>query len=124
MSAQHTPGPWSIEDPMGPEIISIVCGEDFQSGIDIAQIGTTGEGSNDRRYLEHMANARLIAAAPELLEALEASFRMEWARRNREAISDPLHPGLLGAQIELEKANHEFATLRDAAIAKAKGEPA
>ena len=105
MSA-HTKGPWRVG--------IWVCGPSN----DALAIACNKNGVTD----ECRANAHLIAAAPDMLEALRAGVRMEWARRTREAISDPLHPGLLGAQIELEKATHEFATLRDAAIAKAKGE--
>lgn len=108
MSAKHTPGPWSIEDPMGPEIISIVRGNDPQSWIDIAQIGTVGEGGDDRRYLEHMANAHLIAAAPELLEALET------------LLGD--YEAMLGDGVCMNPPQQ--AVIARAAIAKAKGEPA
>jgi len=58
MSAQHTPGPWFINGPfIGPRLSP-------DSGIllKVARVaGDEGDG-------ECIANARLIAAAPELLE--------------------------------------------------------
>ena len=56
MSA-HTPGPWAIETE--DRYTSIVFG-----GVIIAEI--------DSGEAEYLDNARLIAAAPELLEALES----------------------------------------------------
>lgn len=60
---QHTPGPWRIEDK--ERILSdcpefrIMCSDGYIAGVDSTRA-------------ENAANARLIAAAPELLEALEA----------------------------------------------------
>lgn len=66
MSAAHTPGPWVVEDlPADPYIV-------YAGGI---------HGNGERRQVcvtangffgcdESIANARLISAAPELLEAL------------------------------------------------------
>jgi hypothetical protein len=64
MSMQHTPGPWQVNsnDPLH------VCDADGESRgcspIAFVQVG------NDGRWTAK-ANARLIAAAPELLERLE-----------------------------------------------------
>ena len=55
MNAKHTPGTWSID---GLHIVG--------NGYSIAHI-------NSHRTTEGRANAHLIAAAPELLEALEAA---------------------------------------------------
>ena len=60
--AKHTPGPWSIEAV-----------KDYLRMLD------TGI---DSAAPESIANARLIAAAPDLLEALRGS--VEWLRRLRE----------------------------------------
>lgn len=64
MSGQHTPAPWFGD------------GEPFEGGIliyrqDGADIGMAYE-ADERELAETRANARLIAAAPELLEALLA----------------------------------------------------
>ena len=61
MNAQHTPGPWakigaSVANASTRKTIAVAVGCDGNSG-------------------EEEANARLIAAAPELLEALEAFLR-------------------------------------------------
>lgn len=73
MTAQHTPGPWRLSGPdhfydytiQGPTeelaIAAAVNGEMRRMGGELA---------------EHEANARLIAAAPELLEALQAVVRV------------------------------------------------
>jgi hypothetical protein len=62
MTAQHTPGPWEWRGDEGgwflvPGVLAI-CNTD----------GTPGDDVIDR------ANARLIAAAPDLLAALEGLF--------------------------------------------------
>lgn len=57
MSAQHTPGPWHTAGDQGVQIRS--------QRDQIAKVWTM-------RGNEWKANARLIAAAPELLEALQA----------------------------------------------------
>jgi hypothetical protein len=60
--SKHTPGPWvAKDDGVGPYIMA---GE-----IDIAM--AVGPFSYDYMELEVNANARLIAAAPELFEALQ-----------------------------------------------------
>ena len=61
MSTQHTPGPWRIgtTPPNGEQTIGT------QQGLMVA-VATTGANTPTE------ANARLIAAAPDLLEALKA----------------------------------------------------
>lgn len=73
----HTPGPWSVEDPMGPEIISIVADghREVYNWKHIAQIGIdSGEDrandGTDISPVEAAANAHLIAAAPDLYAAI------------------------------------------------------
>lgn len=56
--SKHTPGPWHIDDASYGQI---VCSRTS----DVAVVRNTGG-------LPHHGNARLIAAAPELLEALKA----------------------------------------------------
>jgi hypothetical protein len=68
------------------------------------------------------SNTRLIAAAPELLEALKAQERADWALRNLEAVwSDPLHPDIAALKLEMLKTRSNASILRKAAIAKAEG---
>jgi hypothetical protein len=63
--SKHTPGPWfgrPHHNPVG------ICGCD-EVGLQIAFITSASEERRD----EFKANARLIAAAPDLLEALQAA---------------------------------------------------
>jgi hypothetical protein len=72
--SQHTPGPWSIRKTgNGDRGISAAGTGVFIEAF--AEIRHSGEGAYD----ECDANARLIAAAPELLELLvEADNRIVW----------------------------------------------
>lgn len=63
----HTLGPWDVETPF--DGFSIVeAGKPTFKWRFIAHVPT--EKENDIHFLEAEANARLIAAAPDLLEAL------------------------------------------------------
>jgi hypothetical protein len=65
MTAKHTPGPWRIFTTMdGTKLIGI--GDSNGEGIIDAGFGVWREGDP-----EAIANARLIAAAPDLVDALE-----------------------------------------------------
>lgn len=100
MTTKHTPGPWSVTKA--------------KHGVDMSHyvVALATPDRNDRALVVHAeqgddgqgdANARLIAAAPELLEALE------WALRAMEA-RNPLW------------AEGERFVAARATIAKAKGE--
>lgn len=85
----HTPGPWKADTFM------VMGGEGSRDRI--CHVGTTTSLGPARSY-ETLANAALIAAAPELLEALRYSRR--W----------------------LKPEDHDVAFV-DAIIAKAEGRP-
>ena len=79
------------------------------------------EGASPAGYEAAEANADLFAAAPEMLAALEAEERHQWAVRNLEAISDPLDDMIPALRAEVERTRSEANELRREAIAKAKG---
>ena len=104
----HTPGPWHVAEPYSPEAIDLgdsnwLLGETIASadGYALAAIWL-GHGYHLRNG-EAEANARLIAAAPDLLDALEAYH-------------EALH-ACIASDCTVEQCRGR------AAIAKAKGEP-
>lgn len=75
----HTPGPWEIQDPMGEDLWIVQAGLEAFEWTRIASVATDdSEDAMDRgasrpiSKRERAANARLIAAAPDLLAALKA----------------------------------------------------
>jgi len=62
-NTKHTPGPWSYSDHASPRITNVEC--------DIARVeALPGSENHSEVRGEVIANARLIAAAPDLLAAL------------------------------------------------------
>ena len=78
MEQKHTPGPWIYGPEVGPDCTRI----DAENGLVIAAVRsreiTSWEQSRPIYSWseEGAANARLIAAAPKLLEALRAAHHM------------------------------------------------
>ena len=101
MEAKHTPGPWEAERIDNSNCVYIKCERGFF--IATCHDGVRGESNA-------IANARLIAAAPELLEALQSllkSFPTE----------DDMHiAGWEQSEIDLACRDYEAAR---AAVAKA-----
>lgn len=72
MNTKHTPGPWELFEHSWSES-SIYAGEKNEK--QICRLSIYNEATEENQMLlekEMDANARLIAAAPELLEALQA----------------------------------------------------
>jgi hypothetical protein len=96
-AAKHTPGPWQVK-PSNNEITNADHGRlPFAIVAGYSLIGATYENGKD---------ARLIAAAPELLEALKL------CEGNISSLLASAHPKVYG----------EWLTVVSAAIAKATGE--
>lgn len=82
--APHTPGPWTLAGPTGDHKRIIVCNDyDGWHSLDVEV------DSDDCDYDTAMANAKLIAAAPELLDACQAVVK---ALDHRNASLDPASP--------------------------------
>jgi hypothetical protein len=106
--SKHTPGPWEMSGPIG---LGHLQGREpwFWVSADRTlhlQVMACPDGFV---IGENEANARLIAAAPDLLEALKMGYAdtMDYIQRNH----------LSGAE------NNRWLVLARAAIAKAEGEP-
>jgi len=116
--AQHTQGPWKIlpEECTKPYIR--IRGTVFGGRYKVANVlSPSYEGINDREHEETVANARLIAAAPELLEALEELMPAITAQ------SDGIeHMATLEGRVKWYDKIAEKREKCRAAIAKAKGE--
>lgn len=75
MEAKHTPGPWTVWDV--DQSIGTVTTADGE--VNIAQAMMVKPAGSKERNEERKANTRLIAASPELLEALiEVSASLSW----------------------------------------------
>ena len=70
METKHTPGPWLVHDSYDEDQKIIVWDGDEQAHKPICDMGEIG----DMNYADELANAKLIAAAPDLLEALKATI--------------------------------------------------
>lgn len=102
MSAKHTPGPWR-QAKYSP--CDIVINER-------TWIASSRVGMDEIPRDEAIANARLIAAAPDLLAALEHALRdMEDVRTMYEAKAP--NTGVLGVSIGLARAAITRATTGD-----------
>lgn len=74
LAPKHTPGPWLVRQPGGTVVIT-----PSGDGRTFSEVARTVSGSlNSERH----ANARLIAAAPDLLEALTEALDSERRRRD------------------------------------------
>ena len=69
MELKHTPGPWEVATKADKFIIDSPKTKNLQYGR-IADVQQYGDESAGPMRVEAEANARLIAAAPDLLEAL------------------------------------------------------
>ena len=119
MAQAHTPGPWSVDlDYVSRDGRASINSEGW---IALARVVVRMEG-DETTCEDGIANARLIAAAPDLLEALEAAIAMldalkaESGRDIEWGEEDPFRMGEWFESQELTAMENMRA-----AIAKAKG---
>ncbi|WP_262219722.1 hypothetical protein [Stenotrophomonas maltophilia] len=95
--SKHTPGPWGIERTDDTNWIGFMRPNDPKK-VELIVCTTSRESLTDEALARNDADARLIAAAPELLEAVVAletllsplaydSTQKDWLNRAREAIA-------------------------------------
>jgi hypothetical protein len=85
MSAKHTPGPWTVT----PESYGEPFGSRTVNGPEFALVAVVWNGNSEGQE-EANGNARLIAVAPELLEALRECASM--LQDNYEALGYATQP--------------------------------
>jgi len=95
--SKHTPGPWKAKKWVGTDLYD----DPDRPFVEVGNVHWSPKNWKPAAAIKQTANARLIAAAPELLEALENLLKV--------------HEGEGGTQ-------HNAADMARAAIAKAKGE--
>jgi hypothetical protein len=103
MTTQHTPGPWQVIDGFYPSIKEV-----FGASFNIKCVMWATD-LTEEDYQQRSADLRLIAAAPELLEALKKSREGIESMTTWEHENDPAKPF------------SDCLKLIDAAIAKATG---
>lgn len=64
---KHTPGPWLVHDSYEEDGKIIVWDGDEQAHKEICDMGEMG----DMNYAQELANAKLIAVAPEMYQAMQ-----------------------------------------------------
>ena len=106
MSTQHTPGPWYVGTEFNDQGRHIYAAQKVRHEDGDEWHPLIACTDDDERLVNWQANARLIAAAPDLLEALKL------CESNISSLLASAHPKVYG----------EWLTVVRAAIAKAKGE--
>lgn len=125
MATEHTPGPWRVSSDSeipwteGDARTAIECGEEIgdtcllfnieaegEFGADVVAMVPWEASGSPERLAELNANARLIASAPSMLEALKAILDVDNPRTGE--------PGHIGFEVAIEMGR--------AAIAAATGE--
>jgi hypothetical protein len=101
--ARHTPGPWSVDAVPGLPVY-VNAGDDGLRPI--AEINALEDGiDNDARHEERLANAVLIAAAPNLLEACKGlRATIERLLPERDLMSQITQKALIAADAAIAKA--------------------
>jgi len=104
MKLKHTPGPWEITGVNGHFIASstpLISGQDWTSIC--CEVWGRPWSDEDKRKKETQANARLIAAAPEMLDALIFSYKHSIACGRSGGVTDSMKKAIetaIGLSIE------------------------
>lgn len=114
VSAKHTPGPWNVRDDGMSYACPIIDAPSVGKGY-FASIATATQRDPHPQHggwismATAEANACLIAAAPDLLEALEGlkTILLEWHDDHPEEIGDEEHKYLGKANEAIKKARGE-----------------
>lgn len=116
---KHTPGPWTVRDhgkDMNSESnIYVHVGGEKNYGNPILKVVMGGHGALNSDNDSLIANAKLIAAAPDLLEAIQCALNIKdlWSAQQHGTISAD-HEGEMQAlnemQIKLEAAIKKITT--------------
>ena len=93
--SKHTPGPWEVNYTKATTQIKPNDGHGIVATIPVRY-------SKTDNLAENAANARLIAAAPELLEALKLVRHRLWTRRTK--FTDNDHAAMNAASSAIAKA--------------------
>lgn len=128
MSAKHTPGPWiaearsSHEEMSQSTLATVAWVGDYRVRVGI-ETGVKGGNYRDGLRGDEMADAHLIAAAPELLaEAIADDGLAVFIERTLAAVALPSgHPEVARAFADIRCALAVCGVHRRAAIAKAEG---
>lgn len=96
----HTAGPWVVEeaDHMGPTGVygTDADGRDWticDMGVPVDLVCEAREDLHPRFVAMQLANAHLVAAAPDMLEALEAVLRLAKAGPDDSYLADAMEAG-------------------------------
>ena len=83
--AKHTTGPWTVGSSTGHNASHVYCGDDAICTVyGIFAHQSVAQVANDPHCIEGMANARLIAAAPDMLAELRDI--LDWALVEKAAL--------------------------------------
>lgn len=99
IEAKHTPGPWEILDTYEADLLN----EGRPRRETVWEISNRDAG-NSPAYATSAADASLIAAAPELLEALQVAVFAMGAQGANHDLRHPLRPAWEQARAAIAKA--------------------
>ena len=102
MKAQHTPGPWKLNTDGDTGMNDSGCILDSIGHVIVTDI--YGTYRNGRTTGEAEANARLIAAAPDLLAALTEAVDFIWDEMRENPDKEDMDGSIMDRLIELQTA--------------------